>query len=80
MKKPERINMITDAEWEAMDEKTQRYMAARARPGESKTVNTPKGPVHLRAGFCPCDECGHTYMWECEEADCRCGPCHWTCS
>jgi len=34
--------------------------------------------VKIVAGKCPCTKCGHEWMWECEEKDCRC--CRQTCT
>ena len=74
---------ISDAEWALMDAEAREWMNARARPGETKTVIIgPRGAereVTVRAGFCPCETCGHEYMWECEKADCHCDPCRFTC-
>lgn len=64
-----------------MEERTRKKLLERARPGELKTVsfkvtekkNYGLAPeVEIVAGWCPCTVCGHTYMHECEEADCQC--------
>lgn len=61
--------------------RTKEYLEARARPLEKKTVTCRhmgeknKGvpeTVTLTAGLCPCEICGHEFMWECEDADCQC--------
>ena len=65
------------------EERTLEYLAARARPLQTKTVTykvmedknyglPPEGEVTLVAGKCPCAVCGHEWMWECEDADCKC--------
>ena len=74
MRKPKHAKNITQKEWREMDEKTQKWMAARSNPGVMKhkpgNSVTPKNGSRddFRAGWCPCDICGHTWMWECEEA------------
>lgn len=34
--------------------------------GTKKTVDVGGGELELRVGYCPCSECDHTYMWECD--------------
>jgi len=38
-----------------------------------KNHGLKKGKNKVTSGLCPCkNECGHTFMWECEDADCKC--------
>ena len=66
-----------------MDKRTKEYLAQRARPLEKKTVTFRRmegknwglpesGRITLIAGKCPCSVCGHEWMWQCEDADCKC--------
>lgn len=41
-------------------------------------IGVPAGMVEVRAGLCPCSMCGHEFMWECHDADCR--DCTSTCN
>ena len=66
--------------------KFKEWLSKRARPGITKTVTykvmpehgkniglPPEGEITLTIdGTCPCSVCGHKYMYECEEADCKC--------
>ena len=61
-----------------MDERTKKYLEARARPLEKKTVTFKiaagknhglKETQEIVAGKCPCSICGHEWMWQCEEAN-----------
>lgn len=38
--------------------------------------------IELKAGICPCSECGHAglHMWHCEDADADCQLCHSLCT
>lgn len=66
-----------------MDEREKKYLEARARPLEKKTVTykvtpdknfglDPSGETTIIAGKCPCSVCGHDSMLDCEENDCKC--------
>lgn len=38
-----------------------------------KNYGLKNGRNKVEDGICPCkNECGHSFMWECEDADCRC--------
>jgi hypothetical protein len=64
-------------------DKLRDWLSKRARPYQRKTVTFKRMPeknfglpesgvVEVLPGHCPCTHCGHTEMWQCEEADCQC--------
>jgi len=70
-----------------MSDRIAKYLAARTRPNEEKTVTVKvtaeknyglTETVTLRAGWCPCSVCGHDSMLDCEEQNCQC--CSSTCT
>lgn len=68
--------------WGDLENPREEWDAQRARPNEKKTVvfdrDGVKHVVTLTTGDCPCDVCGHTDMWQCEDAICEC--CSETCT
>jgi hypothetical protein len=80
-----RLDVVKTVKFERMDAlRTQRRGAPDER--EVRIVKNDglpaSGQVTFRnTGECPCrgaNSCGHTYMYECEENDCRC--CTATCN
>ncbi len=41
-------------------------------------LGVPAGENQVRAGLCPCSLCGHEFMWECHDDDCK--DCTSTCN
>ena len=74
-----RLDVVKTVTYNRIDrEKT---FISKDEQGNAKKVRVRKnhglpasGKVTFRNdGRCPCSgECGHTYMYECEEADCKC--------
>lgn len=66
------------------EQRQKEWLAQRAKPAEKKIITYPMhvpgkntglrgaGEIEVTPGICPCVECGHEFMWECEEADCKC--------
>ena len=44
----------------------------------AKNTGLPTGPFECDHLHCPCSVCGHTYIADCEAADCEC--CSSTCT
>ena len=62
-------------------QRTVEYAMTKSKPFEFKTCDFHPGPEwdyglepsqEIQACICPCKVCGHTYMWECDDANCAC--------